>query len=172
MQLRTIQSKIYEINGQKVMFDFDLSLLYEVETRILKQAVRRNIDRFPDDFLIQLTKNEWQKVITICDNLPAKVRYSPVPPFAFTEQGIAMISSILKSKTAIQVNISIMRAFVYIRQYALSNKELTNRLNKLESNYNKKFKDVYIAINFLLSKDKQKTEQRNRKRIGFKSKDQ
>jgi hypothetical protein len=154
------------------MFDFDLSLLYEVETRILKQAVRRNIDRFPDDFLIQLTKNEWQKVITICDNLPAKVRYSPVPPFAFTEQGIAMISSILKSKTAIQVNISIMRAFVYIRQYALSNKELTNRLNKLESNYNKKFKDVYIAINFLLSKDKQKTEQRNRKRIGFKSKDQ
>ena len=97
---------------------------------------------------------------------------TPVPPFAFTEQGIAMISSILKSKTAIQVNISIMRAFVYIRQYALSNKELTNRLNKLESNYNKKFKDVYIAINFLLSKDKQKTEQRNRKRIGFKSKDQ
>ena len=88
MQLRTIQSKIYEINGQKVMFDFDLSVMYEVETRILKQAVRRNINRFPDDFLIQLTKNEWQELITNCDKLPVQVRYSPAPPFAFTEQGM------------------------------------------------------------------------------------
>jgi len=154
------------------MFDFDLSVMYEVETRILKQAVRRNMDRFPDDFLIQLTKNEWQELITNCDKLPVQVRYSPAPPFAFTEQGIAMISSILKSKKAIQVNISIMRAFVYIRQYALTHKELSSRLNKFESKYNKKIKDIDAVINFLLKKEKQKAEQKSRKRIGFNSKDQ
>ena len=84
MQLQTIQKKIYEIRGLKIMFDFDLAVLYQTETRTLKQAVKRNIDRFPDDFMFHLTKKEWQEVITICDNLPDTLKYSPATPFAFT----------------------------------------------------------------------------------------
>src|SRR6185295_15580131 len=98
MQLQKIQTKIYEIRAQKVMLDFDLAELYEVENRSLKQAVKRNKDRFPDDFMLQLTKEEWQELITNCDKLPESVKFSPATPFAFTEQGIAMLSSVLKSK--------------------------------------------------------------------------
>jgi hypothetical protein len=163
-----IQSKIFEINGQKVIFDFDLSALYEVETRTLKQAVRRNIQRFPEDFLIELSMEEWRELITICDILPETAKYSRVPPFAFTEQGIAMLSSVLKSEKAIQVNIAIMRAFVFIRQYALNQQDLTEKLDELENRYNKKFQDIYEAINYLLKKEKEMTENQNRKRIGFK----
>jgi hypothetical protein len=96
-----IQSKIYEFQGHKIMFDFDLAELYDVETRTLKQAVRRNIHRFPSDFLIVLSKKDWKKLITTCDNLP--------------------------ETKAILVNIAIMRAFVFIRQYALSHKDLTDK---------------------------------------------
>lgn len=168
MQPQKIGTKIYEIGGQKVMLDFDLAQMYEVENRALKQAVKRNIDRFPSDFMFQLTKTEWQKVITNCDNLPDGIKYSPATPFAFTEQGVAMLSSILKSKKALQVNIAIMRAFVFIRQYALTHKDLTDKLKKLESKYNKQFKDVYEAINYLLDKDKQEGAQKERKQIGYK----
>lgn len=168
MELQSIQNKIYEIRGQKVMLDFDLAVMYEAENRALKQAVKRNIDRFPDDFMFQLTKAEWQELITICDNLPTNVQYSPATPFAFTEQGVAMLSSVLKSKKALQVNIAIMRAFVFIRQYALSHKDLTDKLKELETKYDRQFKDVYEAINYLLNKDKQETEQKERRRIGFK----
>jgi hypothetical protein len=171
MQLPVIQKKIYEIRGQKVMLDFDLATLYEVENRALKQAVKRNMDRFPDDFMFQLTKNEWQEVITNCDNLIVKIKFSPATPFAFTEEGVAMLSGILKSKKALQVNISIMRAFVLVRQYALTHKELTIRLQEIENRYNKQFKDVYDAINFLLQKDKQRISQAQRKRIGFNTDD-
>ena len=163
-----IQSKIFEIGGQKVMFDFDLSALYEVETRILKQAVRRNIHRFPEDFLIELSMKEWRELITFCDILPETVKYSRVPPFAFTEQGIAMLSTVLKSEKAIQVNIAIMRAFVFIRQYTLNHQDLRKKLEELEKNYNKKFQDIYEVINFLLKKDQEVAEHQNRKRIGFK----
>ena len=93
-----ITSKIYFIRNEKVMLDFDLAELYEVETRALKQAVKRNITRFPDDFMFQLTKEEWQEVITNCDNLPSKYKYSPITPNAFTEQGVAMLSSVLNSE--------------------------------------------------------------------------
>ena len=139
MQLQKIETKIYEVRGQKVMLDFDLAELYEVENRALKQSVKRNIDRFPTDFMFQLTKAEWQKVITNCDNLAENLKFSPATPFAFTEQGVAMLSSVLKSKKALQVNIAIMRAFVFIRQYALSHKDLTEKLKALETKYNKKF---------------------------------
>jgi hypothetical protein len=105
MQLEKIQTKINEIRGQKVMLDFDLSEMYEVENRALKQAVKRNLDRFPNDFMFQLTKIEWQELITICDNLPEGIKFSPATPFAFTEQGVSMLSSVLKSKKALQVNI-------------------------------------------------------------------
>lgn len=168
MQLQNIETKIFELRGQKVMLDFDLAELYEVETRALKQAVKRNSDRFPADFMFQLTKSEWQGVITICDNLSETLKYSPVTSLAFTEQGVAMLSSVLKSKKALQVNIAIMRVFVFIRQYALSHKDLTEQLKYLESKYDRKFKDVYEAIHYLLKKDKQEIAFKERKRIGFK----
>ena len=150
------------------MLDFDMAELYEVETRALKQAVKRNLDRFPNDFMFQLTKFEWQELITICDNLPEGVKFSPATPFAFTEQGVSMLSSVLKSKKALQVNIEIMRTFVFIRQYALSHKDLTVRLLEFESKYDKQFKDVYAAISFLLQKDALDITQKQRKRIGYK----
>jgi len=96
------------------------------------------------------------------------VKFSPATPFAFTEQGVAMLSSVLKSKKALQVNIQIIRAFVFMRQYALSHKDLTARLHELENKYDKQFKDVYDAISFLLQKDIQETELKQRKRIGYK----
>lgn len=101
MELKTIQSRIYEIRELKVMLDFDLANLYDTDTRTLKQFVKRNIDRFPEDFMFQLTKGEWKELITKRDNLPETAKFSPVTPFAFTEQGVAMLSSILKSKKAI-----------------------------------------------------------------------
>jgi hypothetical protein len=162
-----IQRKIYAFKGHKIMFDFDLSEMYDVETRTLKQAVRRNINRFPGDFLIKLSVKEWKELITICDNLPETVKFSPVPPFAFTEQGVAMISSVINSDKAILVNIAIMRAFVFIRQYSLTHKDLTEKLDELEKTYNMRFQDIYAAINYLMEKDKETRELQDRRRIGF-----
>jgi len=169
MQLQIIQSKIYEIRGQKVMLDFDLADLYETETKRLKEAVRRNIDRFPADFMFELSKNEFDILRTqIATSKRGGTRYFP---FAFTEQGVAMLASVLNSPKAIEVNIQIVRAFVFIRQYALSHKDLTEKLIELESKYDTKFKDVYEALKYLLEKDLQSTEQKVRKRIGFKTKE-
>ena len=123
-----LQNKIYEIRAQKVMLDFDLALLYKVENRALKQAIKRNRSRFPSDFMFMLTQNEWQELITNCDNLNPNYKFSPALPFAFTEQGVALFSGVLKSEKAIAVNIAIMRAFVFVRQYALSHKDLTEKL--------------------------------------------
>jgi hypothetical protein len=117
--------------------------------------------------MFQLTKKEWQELITNCDNLPEGVKFSPSTPFAFTKQGVAMLSSVLNSKKAIEVNIVIMRSFVLVRQYALSHKDLTEKLKKLERKYNKQFKDVYEALTYLLKKDKQEIDQKKRQRIGF-----
>jgi ORF6N domain-containing protein len=165
MQLQTIQTRIYEVRGQKIILDFDLAELYEVETKRLKEAVRRNKDRFPDDFMFELSKDEFKGLRTqFATSKRGGTRYMP---FAFTEQGVAMLSSILKSKKAIHVNIAIMRAFVFIRQYALSHKDLTDRLSELESRYNKQFKDIYEAINYLLKKNKQEIDYKKRRRIGF-----
>lgn len=114
--LQLIQSKIYEIRGQKVMLDRDLAEMYGVETRALNQAVKRNIDRFPEDFMFQITDEElenWKSQIVISNSIKMGLRRNP---FAFTELGVAMLSSVLNSKIAIQINMSIMRAFVAIRQ--------------------------------------------------------
>lgn len=167
MELQTLKRKIYEIRKQKVMLDFDLSELYETDTRSLKQAVNRNIDRFPEDFMFQLTKNEWEEVITNCDNLPPTAKFSPSKPYAFTEQGVAMLSSVLRNKKAIEINISIMRAFVLIRQYALSHEDLTLKLNELEFKFDQQFSNVYEALTFLMDKDKINSNQKNRTRIGY-----
>jgi hypothetical protein len=170
MQLQVIQNKIYEIRGQKVMLDFDLAELYETETRILKQAVRRNIDRFPHDFMFEITNDEYNSLRSqIVILKTGRGKHSKYLPFAFTEQGVAMLASVLNSPKAIQVNIQIVRAFVFIRQYALTHKDLTDKLKELENKYNKQFKDVYEALNYLIKKDKQKIEQKERKRIGFKT---
>lgn len=170
MQIEKIQTKIYEFRGQKVMLDFDLAELYETETKYLKRTVRVNIKRFPPDFMFELTKLEYDSLRCNFSTLESKGRgqHSKYLPFAFTEQGVAMLSGILNSEKAIDVNISIMRAFVFMRQYALTHKDLTEKLQELENKYDKQFKDVYDAINFLLQKDNQETEQKQRKRIGFK----
>ncbi len=118
-ELQVIQSKIYEIRGRKVMLDRDLAELYQVETKVLNQAVKRNIKRFPHDFMFQLSSEEWEllKSQFVTSNTRGGIRYMP---FAFTEQGLAMLSGILNSDIAIQVNINIMRAFVAIRQLITS----------------------------------------------------
>lgn len=157
MQLEKIQTKIYEIRGQKVMLDFDLSELYETETKYLKRAVKANIKRFPPDFMFQITKLEYDSLRCNFSTLETKGRgkYAKYLPFAFTEQGVAMLSGTLNSEKAIEVNIAIMRAFVFMRQFALTHKDLTEKLLELENKYDQQFKDVYDAINFLLHKDNQ-----------------
>ena len=163
-----IQSKIYHINGHRVLLDFDLATLYEVENRTLKQAVRRNLNRFPEDFMFQLSKVAWKELITNCDKLPTEVKFSPVPPYAFTEQGVAMLSSVLKSKKAVEVNISIIRAFVLLRQHLTDYANLTTKIAQLEKDMNIKFKDIHQALNYLLKKDKAQVDYQNRQRIGYK----
>jgi len=171
MELTHIQRRIHTIRGQQVMLDFDLAELYEVENRALKQAVRRNTDRFPDDFMFQLNKGEWQELITDRDNLPEGLKFSPAMPYAFTEEGVAMLSGVLRSPKAVQVNIAIMRAFVLIRQFALSHAELTNQLRELEQRYDRQFNDIFEAIGYLMAGDNKNTnEHKERKTIGFKRK--
>ena len=182
MELQLIQSKIYELRGLKVMFDFDLSALYVVENRILKQTVKRNVERFPSDFMFQLTKAEWLELIANCDNLPENAKFSPATPYAFTQEGVAMLSGVLRSPLAIQVNINIMRAFVVIRNYVLvatiTEKELIaikkqikaltedmESLGKDHEEYDKQFDDIYIALSELASTQKQINKPQNP--IGF-----
>ena len=168
-EITDIQTKIYEIRGQKVMLDFDLAELYEVETKVLNQAVKRNITRFPQDFMFRLTQDEWMGMRSqFVTAYPIK-RNVTATPYAFTEQGVAMLSGIINSVKAIDVNISIMRVFVMVRQFALSNKDLTSKLLELENKYDQQFKDVYDAINFLLKQDNQATAQKQRKWIGYKN---
>lgn len=157
-----IQS-IFLIRGTKVMLDFDLANLYGVETRILKQQVKRNLSRFPHDFMFQLTKTEWIELITNCDKFPENIRHYPLPPLAFTEQGVAMLSSVLRSKRAITVNIAIMRAFVNLRQLMDANKDLAKRIDSLEDKYDRKFHLVFEAIKELL-----RQENEPREMIGYK----
>lgn len=130
MKIDLIQTKIYEVRGQKIMLDYDLALLYEVETRILKQAVRRNLDRFPPDFMFQLTKIEWTELITNCDKLNEGIKFSPATPFAFTEQGVSMLSSVLRSKKAIEISFDTM--FVpRITQDDILSKRISSRKAKI-----------------------------------------
>jgi hypothetical protein len=163
MELAIIENKIVEIRGVKVMLDFDLAELYEVETKRLKESVKRNMKRFPKDFMFELTKTEFENLRTqFATSKRGGTRYLP---FAFTEQGVAMLASILNSDKAIEVNIAIMRAFVFIRQYALSHKELSEKLSAIEKKYNKQFADVYEALNYLISYCKQRTNLSQRKKL-------
>ena len=148
------------------MLDFDLGELYGVETKVLKQAVRRNITRFPPDFMFELTRAEYnflrsQFVISSWGG----ARYLP---FAFTEQGVAMLSSVLNSKKAIEMNISIIRAFVMVRQLTFHYKDLADKIAELEHKYNKNFADVYEALNLLLQDKAAQDDFSKRKKIRFK----
>ena len=166
MLIKNIQSKIYEIRNQKVMLDFDLAQLYEVETKVLNQAVKRNLDRFPDDFMFQLTKEEFEN--NRSQFVTSSQKHRGNMPYAFTEQGVAMLSSVLKSKKAVQVNISIMRVFVAVKQMILGNVELSKKLEELEAKYNKQFSDVYEALNYLMDIKKADEKIKKRTQIGYK----
>jgi hypothetical protein len=156
-----IERAILLIRGQKVMLDADLAELYGVEPRVLIQAVKRNIDRFPQDFMFQLTKREFSDLRSqIVMSSWGGRRY---PPYAFTEQGVAMLSGVLRSERAIRVNIEIMRAFVRLRQMLASHKELARKLEELEKRYDVQFKVVFDAIRELMTP----SELPPRRRIGF-----
>lgn len=150
------------------MLDFDLALLYKVENRVLNQAVKRNISRFPEDFMFQLTLEEMENMSSqFVTTYPSK-RPKTALPFAFTEQGIAMLSGILNSEVAININIAIMRTFIIIRRYALEHKEFNSKLLEIESKYDKQFSGIYEALNFLIKRDENEALQKARKQIGYK----
>ncbi len=167
MELQIIQSKIYEIRGVRVMLDYDLAEMYQVETKNLKRSVRRNIERFPEDFMFELTKEEYDFLRCNFGTLENSGRgqYARYLPFAFTEQGIAQLSSVLNSPLAIQVNISIIRAFVTLRQYALGYAELNRKLEEFMIQTNMQFSDIYQALTELASQ--KELEDKPRKPIGF-----
>lgn len=163
--LQLIRSKIYEIRNEPVMLDHDLAEIYQVETRVLKQAVRRNIDRFPDDFMFEITKLEYDSlrsqfvIINEKDETNARGKHSKYLPFAFTEQGVAMLSSVLHSDTAIKMNISIMRAFVAVRNLTPSNsrilelryemKQLKEYMEAVFSDYNDINEDTRVQLELI-----------------------
>jgi hypothetical protein len=167
-----IEDTILLIRGKRVILDQDLAKLYGVSPKVLNQAVKRNLERFPDDFMFQLTKaetEEWDQlkrsrsqIVTLKKARGMNIKYQP---FAFTEHGILMLSSVLKSQRAVQVNIQIMRTFVRLREMLASNAELTERLNNLEKKYDGQFKDVFSAIYQLMDRPAVK-----KKPIGFRHK--
>ena len=183
--LMIVQKLIYEIRGQKVMLDFDLAKLYQVETRVLNQSVKRNLRRFPPDFMFQLTEEEWlsnSSQIVMTSNRPKKAL-----PYAFTEQGVAMLSGLLHSDVAIDANIAIMRAFVQVRQYllttvsmsaelkelrakvdllAMQQEENIGAVNDLSEDVRQDIDNLYLAIGELSSRIEEKKHEPRRK-IGF-----
>ncbi|RZB33840.1 MAG: hypothetical protein SRB2_03627 [Desulfobacteraceae bacterium Eth-SRB2] len=160
--IELIASKIYLIRSVKVMLDRDLAELYGVETKVLKQAVRRNIGRFPADFMFEMTNTEfedWRSQFVTSKSDKMGLRYKPM---AFTEQGVAMLSSVLRSKRAIQVNIQIMRAFTQLRKMLSTHEDLKRRIESMEKKYDQQFQIVFEAIKQLLE-----TDEKPKKKIGF-----
>lgn len=194
MQTQFIQQKIFEIRGQKVMLDFDLAMLYEVETKVFNQAVKRNIESFPDDFMFRLTIDEWNLMrsqfvtsyIQKSDNeiikssqfvkSSQKKRRKDLLPYAFTEHGVTMLASVLKSPIARKMNIAIVRAFIALRKFAIQYKDILEQLDGLRdriSGHDAQLNQIYEALENML--DKKADEEikletwKNRKRIGFKN---
>lgn len=166
MELELIKNSILEIRGKNIILDFELAKIYQVETKRLKESVRRNKHRFPEDFMFELTDEEWFNLRSqFASSSWGGSRY---PPFAFTEQGVAMLSGLLNSDLAIQMNIAIMRAFVMMRQWALTYQELSDKISDLEKLHNQKFNDIDQVLNYLIQKDQKSIQQANRKEIGFK----
>jgi len=170
-----IERSILLIRGHKVMLDADLANLYGVSVGRLNEAVRRNIDRFPDDFIFQLTREEFEDLRsqTVTSNLKSQIAISSSgwggrrhPPYGFTEQGVAMLSSVLRSKRAVQVNVEIMRAFVRLRQTMSTHKDLARKLEAVEKKYDAQFKVVFDAIRQLMAPPEPK-----KRKIGFLAKE-
>jgi len=153
-----IEKRIYLMRGKKVMLDFDLAVLYETETKYLKRQIRRNKRRFPPDFMFQLTRGEYLR----CQNVTSSYGGRRYLPYAFTEQGIAMLSSVLNSERAIQVNIQIMRIFARLRKLLSSHKRILKKIEEMEGRYDKKFKVVFDVIRELIKQPVEKTQ-----KIGF-----
>ncbi len=152
MELQIIQNKIYEIRGLRVILDFDLAEMYEVETRALNQAVKRNIMRFPSDFMFQLSNLEFENLISqFVTSSWGGVRKLP---FAFSEHGVTMLASILRSDKAIDINIQIVRAFIALRQYAFGYAELNQKLESFMIETNMQFNDIYQALTEMASQEK------------------
>ena len=166
-------SKILLIRDEKVILDVHLAELYGVETRVLKQAVRRNIERFPEDFMIELDTDEIEQVVSQ-NVIPSKQNLGGAIPFAFTEAGVAMLSSILKSKLAVEVNISIMRTFIAIRKMAMDTTQLQLDIERIRKKVDNHSKNVEIVFNYLdelserIDEIERQQQQQNRKQIGYK----
>jgi hypothetical protein len=158
---------IFLLRSEKVMLDVHLAELYQVETRALKQAVRRNMDRFPDDFMFELTPEEIEEVVSQ-NVIPSKQTLGGASPFAFTEAGIAMLSSVLKSKRAIEMNVSIIRTFIMLRRIASNYHKIMEKLERLEKKYEGRFKEIYKTLNYLIDPPSEK----DMRSIGFKRKDE
>lgn len=173
-----LASMVLAIRGEKVLLDADLSALYGVETKALNQAVKRNLDRFPEDFMFQLTPEEWERMrsqivtsysassLMRSQTVTSSRRKLTAVPYAFTEQGIAMLSSVLRSQRAVEVNIAIMRTFVQLRRLMDSNRDLGRRIEAMEKRYDEQFSAVFDAIKQLIADDQAKKAKPSR-RIGF-----
>jgi hypothetical protein len=183
--IKSIQNRIYEIRGQRVMLDFDLAGLYEVPTKVLNQAVKRNIKRFPKDFMFRLTLEEWQEmwsqIVTTSENAKStrsqsvttfqESRRKDNTPYVFTEQGVAMLSGILNSDKAIAMNIAIMRAFVEIRKILIEENDLRVQLRSIKERlgeHDAQLNAIYDAMENLLDEKAAQRKWEERKRIGFK----
>jgi len=169
MELQIIQQKIYEIRGLRVMLDADLAELYGVETKRLKEAVRRNIERFPSDFMFELTRTEYNSLRSQFASLETgRGKHAKFVPFAFTEHGVAMLSGVLNSPKAIETNLAIIRAFIALRHYAHTYAELSQKITEIEAKYDAEIADIHEALTQLAPPDKDPDAWENRPRIGFK----
>jgi phage regulator Rha-like protein len=170
-EINLIQQKIHEIRGEMVMLDFDLALLYEVDTKVLNQAVKRNSKRFPYDFMFRLNKDEWDFMRTELEiNYPA-FRNISTPPFAFTEHGVAMISGVLKSEKALMMNISIIRMFIEMKRVLLKNASIKGQLQEMRERigeHDVQLNKIYDTIEHLLDLTINRVKWNERNRIGFK----
>ena len=163
-----IRSKIYIVRGKRIMLDYDLANLYEVETRVLNQSVKRNIRRFPPDFMFQLTKEEWENMSSQIVMTSKTKRPKSAMPYAFTQSGIAMLSGLLNSDIAIDTNVLIMRVFVAVQEYAMNYAEIKQDLECFKTETNTKIGDIYEVLGELVSEKTEREKPRNP--IGFKTK--
>ncbi|MCZ4242427.1 ORF6N domain-containing protein [Pedobacter punctiformis] len=186
--IKSIESRIYIIRGERVMLDFDLASLYEVETKVLNQAVKRNIKRFPDDFMFRLSPNEWHsmrsQIVTAYEEtlnpssqivmINQNKRNTIITPFAFTEQGVAMLSGVLKSDKAINMNIAIMRVFVDVRKILLKQSNVNEQLTEIKERigeHDVQLNELYDAMENLIDEKIAQLKWKDREKIGFKIKE-
>lgn len=173
MELESLQHHIHEVRGCKVMFDFDLAVLYEVETRVLNQAIKRNMENFPEDFMFRVTASEWEEISSsqIVMMKPSKNRTGKYLPYVFTEHGVAMLASVLKSQRARKLNIDIVRAFIALRKHALLQLEIAQQLHELKQRIGKhdiQLAHIYEAIESMLLRQEKGKNWEEREMVGFK----